>query len=101
MGRDEIIGGVIHLLRRHKDVGSVHQEPYKGDFFKFFTAAFNTGLIASPQPPVNLSADTLFSVIAERDPDVPDYKIFQIVRTFWEEWTYAWQPDQLHQKVGR
>ena len=100
MDREEIIDGVIELLRRYKDVGSIHQEPYKGDFFKLFAAAFNSGLMASPQPAGYLSADALSHVIVERDPDVAEDKIFPNVLTFWQEWTYAWQRrDQIQPKA--
>ncbi len=41
MERSEIIDGVVDLLRLHNDGlrGTIHQEPYKGDFFKLFAAA--------------------------------------------------------------
>jgi hypothetical protein len=47
---DEIVEGVITLLRQHQDNlrGSFHQEPYKGDFFKLFAAAYNVSLRGRP-----------------------------------------------------
>jgi hypothetical protein len=48
MDREEIIEGIITYLRQHKNNlrGSIHQEPYKGDFFKLFAAAFNAGYLS-------------------------------------------------------
>ena|SRR6202049_2929495 len=65
MNREEIIDHIIALLRQHEENenkvrlrGSIHQEPYKVDFFKLFAAAFNAGMMANdPQPQDYLSAE--------------------------------------------
>ena len=81
------------LLRQHKDGvrGSIHQEPYKGDFFELFAIAFNGGLITSGGQPGYLSADALADIINERAPDVTDSHAFGHLHTFWREWAYAWR----------
>ena len=105
MNREEIIDHIIALLRQHEGnenkvrlSGSIHQEPYKVDFFKLFAAAFNAGMMANdPQPQDYLSADALADILAERAPDVVDRKTFGDLHAFWQEWTYAWKhSDELH-----
>src|SRR5258708_40313553 len=95
MDREEIIQGVVDLLRLYKDVGSIHQEPYRGDFFKFFAAAFNGGLIANPTQPGYLSANALADTLAERAPEVVSGENFRNLHTFWQEWTYACRRGEL------
>lgn len=91
MDREEIIQGVVNFLRLYKDVGTIHQEPYRENVFRLFAAAFNGGLIASPAHPGYLSADALANIIAERAPEVVNSKNCHDLHTFWEEWTYAWR----------
>ena len=98
MTRDEILEGVIDLLRQHQKGmrGTIHQEPYKGDFFRFFAAAWNAGLLMNtPQPSGYLSADALADVLAERAPDVVDTERWDTtwfsLLTMWGDWTYAWR----------
>jgi hypothetical protein len=98
--RDEIVGGVITLLRQHQNNlrGSFHQEPYKGDFFRLFAAAYNGGLIDQGQPNY-LSADALTDVITARDPDVLDTKAWRDLHSAWQDWTYAWRrSDELERR---
>jgi hypothetical protein len=97
MNRDEIIENVITLLREHEESGglvklrgSIHQEPYKRDFFNLFAEAFNAGLMRDTLKGY-LSADALNDVIAERAPDVVGNKTFRELHTFWQGWTYAWE----------
>jgi hypothetical protein len=93
--RTEIVDGVIRLLRDHKNklAGSIHQDPYKSDFFKLFADAYNAGLMQQ----YRLRADALADSVAERDPDVTGDELFVTLITFWREWTYAWERhDQLH-----
>ncbi len=93
MERSEIIDGVVDLLRLHNDGlrGTIHQEPYKGDFFKLFAAAFNAGLIESPAAKAGyLSADALASALGDRAPEIPTNQTYYDLLTFWKEWTYAW-----------
>lgn len=100
MTHEEIIKGVIELLRQHKSGlrGSIHQEPYKGDFFKLFAAAFNAGLITNPGQRNYLSADALTSVIVARAPELVDDATWDNLLTFWQEWSYAWKHQNQIQK---
>ena len=92
---EKIVEEIIHLLRQHKDklCGYVGQEPYKRDFFKLFTKAFNAGFLnrESRDSEYYLSADRLTDVIASRDAAVLDSETWNNLQTFWEEWTYAWR----------
>jgi hypothetical protein len=93
----EIVDGVILLLQHHKNnlAGSIHQDPYKSDFFRLFADAYNAGLMASN----NLQADALANFIEERDPDLidlTDNSTYVNLLTFWREWTYAW--DRINQR---
>ena len=102
MERDQIIEEIAKLLRQHIDGlrGTIHQEPYKGDFFGLFAAAFNSGLIKSPGQKDYLSAEALTDVLAERAPETVDSDAFQHLRTFWNEWTYAWRRrNQAHEAI--
>src|SRR4051794_21757140 len=42
VNREEILDRIVLLLRQHNEGlrGTIHQEPYKGDFFELFAAAF-------------------------------------------------------------
>jgi hypothetical protein len=97
MNREEILVKIEELLRQHKEGlrGSIHQEPYKGDFFRLFAAAYNGGLMDSPSHSGYLSADAMIDALASRAPDLNDQKTCENLYTFWLEWTYAWR--QLHQ----
>jgi hypothetical protein len=101
MTRDEIVDGVGGFIRQHKDGlrGSIHQEPYKGDLFRFFADAFNQGLISGPSQPGYLSADALADTLGERVPEIVGSKPFQELHAMWGEWTYAWRHvDQLSRR---
>jgi hypothetical protein len=96
MNLDVIVELIIDLLRQHKDNlrGTIHQEPYKGDFFEIFALAFNAGMFESSARDDYLSAERLTSIILSRDPDVVDSTHLNTTwsnfRTFWQEWSYAW-----------
>jgi hypothetical protein len=101
MIRDQIVDGIIELLRQHQNKlrGTIHQEPYKGDFFGLFASAFNAGLLDRSQR-VYLSADALTDIIVTRAPEVVDsktpYTTWSNFRDFWREWDYAWsRTDQI------
>lgn len=74
MNGEQIINELIALLRLHATTyrsASLHQEPYKGDFFKLFAAAYNAGLMKrSPEGIPYLSADALTDILVGRAPDV-------------------------------
>lgn len=92
MSRDEIIDGVIQLLRDHKEGhrGSIHQEPYKRDFFALFAEAYNAGMMGGRSDDV-LSADALATSITERAPELVEDRTWEALYRFWLEWTYAWR----------
>jgi hypothetical protein len=95
MTRDEIVDEVIELLRQHKKGwrGSIHQDPYKSDFFALFAKAYNAGLMRHGWDDV-LFADALADCIADRAPELLDLDprgTWVNLHTFWMEWTYAWQ----------
>jgi hypothetical protein len=92
MNHDAIVEAVIDLLRHHQDGsrGSIHQEPYKGDFFKLFAAAFNAGLIESTSQADYVSADADHRCRCPR-PEVLTSATWENLRMFWQEWTYAWR----------
>lgn len=93
MDYDQIVQEIAGLLRQHMDGlrGTIHQEPYKGDFFRLFAAAFNAGLMESQGEGNYLSADALRDVLAARAPETLECKEFHELHTFWKEWTYAWK----------
>jgi hypothetical protein len=89
--KDAIVDSVTELLRGHeKDArgfsmrGSIHQEPYKGDFFRIFADSFN-------QSGKHLTADELADAVADREPELVADKTWQEMYRFWSEWTYAWK----------
>jgi hypothetical protein len=53
MTRLELVDQIIELLRRHKDgrAGSIHQDPYKSDFFRLFADAYNAGMMHRADQP--------------------------------------------------
>jgi hypothetical protein len=94
--RGEIVDQVIDLLRSHAFeargsamVGSIHQEPYKHDFFTLFAAAFNNGMMRGSGDVLN--ADALLDSIKERAPELLHGEAWRNLYTFWSEWTYAWR----------
>lgn len=93
MNREEILNKIEKLLHQHNDGirGSVHQEPYKGDLFKLFAAAFNGGLIDSTSNPDYLSTDALRVALASRSPELLNHDSWHNFYKFWSDWTYAWQ----------
>jgi hypothetical protein len=91
MTKDEIVTEVIRLLRHNKQRllgGSIHQDPYKHDFFALFAEAYNAGLMKGSQDV--LYADALKDLIVARAPELADEKGWRNLSEFWLEWTYAW-----------
>jgi hypothetical protein len=94
---NEIVDPVIELLRQHNENlrGTIHQEPYKGDFFRLFADAFNSGMMSRYHD--CLYADALRDAINERAPDMLDTKTWHELYSMWSAWTYAWQhAEKLH-----
>jgi len=97
MDRKELLDKLVELLQQHKDGsrGSIHQEPYKSDFFRLFAAAFNGGLIDSPGQSDYLSADALTDAVGGRSPELLDQESWHTLYRFWSDWTYAWRNANL------
>jgi hypothetical protein len=93
MNYEEIVESIIGLLRQHSDGlrGTIYQEPYKWDFFRLFTVAFNAGLLERTAQREYLSADALNDLLVSRSPDVLESDACKNLYTFWQEWTYAWR----------
>ena len=90
MTLDEIVDEIIRLIRTRDELGGYfQQEPYKGDFFRLFVAAFDAGLLR-PTAPKSLKLDSLISIIGARDPDVFDGETWPMFSAAWPEWDYAW-----------
>src|SRR6266404_5386183 len=72
MSIDEIVNEIIQLVRaRDTNGGHFHQEPYKGDFFRLFIAAWDAGLLKRTGPNT-LKLDSLISIVGDRDPTIFD-----------------------------
>lgn len=71
--------------------GSIHQEPYKGEFFRLFAAAFNGGLIENSAQASYLGAEALNDVVKARAPELVGNTRWTTLVMFWREWTYAWK----------
>jgi hypothetical protein len=90
MTLDEIVDEIIQLTRTRDELGGYfQQEPYKGDFFRLFVAAFDAGLL-KPTAPKSLKLDSLIDIIGVRDPDVFDGETWTMFSAAWPEWDYAW-----------
>jgi hypothetical protein len=88
MKHDKIVDQIIALLRSHdRHGGDFHQEPYKGDFFRFFVLSNEEGS--------GLKADRLHSLIAARAPELFDGKNWPLLYAAWPEWSYAWSRAKL------
>jgi hypothetical protein len=90
MSSDEIVNEIIRLIRTRDQLGGhFQQEPYKGDFFRLFVAAFDAGLLKASAPK-SLKLDSLISAISVRDPEISDGETWSIFSAAWPEWDYAW-----------
>ena len=95
MDREKIIESLLNLLKFHfKGGASVHQEPYKGEFFKLFKEAYHNRYFENGHP--ILTGDSLADVIATRW-HTGDEKDDELKRVFawkflaiWDQWRYAW-----------
>ena len=90
MMRNEILEKVILLLRQHKDGsrGSIHQEPWKADFFMIFAEAYNAGMMHGTDG--LLTADALTASVTDRAPELAEGQTWEALHRFWSDWTYAW-----------
>jgi hypothetical protein len=76
--------------------GHFHDEPYKGDFFRLFIAAWDAGLLKRTGPK-SLKLDSLISIVGDRDPAIFDGETWLMFCAAWPEWDYAWS----QAKAGR
>jgi len=99
MTKNEIVEQIIVLLRNHKEgrSGSIHQDPYKHDFFALFAEAYNAEMVGSDNV---LYADALADAIIERAPELAEGLTWQILHRFWAEWTYAWDHAGERRRAG-
>jgi hypothetical protein len=90
MSINEIVNEIIRLVRaRDTNGGHFHDEPYKGDFFRLFIAAWDAGLLKRTGPK-SLKLDSLISIIGDRDPAIFDGETWLMFCAAWPEWDYAW-----------
>src|ERR1700736_3495819 len=96
MSLDEIVNEIIRLIKTRDELGGhFQQEPYKGDFFRLFVAAFDAGLLKQ-NAPKSLKLNSLISIISARDREVFDGETWPLFSAAWPEWDYAW----AHAKRG-
>ena len=110
--RDQFLGEVLSLLRMYEGVLSIRQGSYKEDFFKVFVDAFHAKFCVATerfdvasgrmvrcknQRPL-ITPDSIWSYAKDHDwchaemtVDEKRYRNIQMVMTWWEEWTYAWE----------
>ena len=95
---EEIINRLIDKLRAHAagKLGHMQQEPYKGDLFRIFASAYNSGFMEKSAGSQYLSADSLRDLLVARAPDIIDNKVVYDFFDLWSEWRYAW--DHANQK---
>lgn len=97
MTQEEIIASLIEYFDAHLNGvrGSVHQNPYKSDFFLLFKEAYDRDYFDFSSSP-RLTGDALRDILAERwlrghyDVDEDRLKLMETVLTMWDEWRYAW-----------
>ena len=66
MSINEIVNEIIRLVRaRDTNGGHFHDEPYKGDFFRLFIAAWDAGLLKRAGPK-SLKLDSLIRIVGPR-----------------------------------
>lgn len=92
MTREEILTKLQTLLQGHKTGarGSIHQDPYKSDFFELFAAAFNCGFLEQGTHGY-LGADALGDTLSSRAPELANHAVWHDLQRSWLEWTYAWR----------
>ncbi len=91
MTSDEILDAIEEYIDQHvlNMRGSIHQDPYKSDFFRLFAAAYNGGHMSFDSNP-RLTSAGLRDALEPRIPEVLALPLAQDLLVFWQEWTYAW-----------
>jgi hypothetical protein len=108
-------------LKLYEDV-SIRQEPYKGDFFRIFADAYRSGyctpgyrpdaekmhlVLCRAQRP-QISGDVIWNraksqgwVHGGMTGREKRYDDIEMVRLWWDEWTYAWKHSGPRRKYVR
>lgn len=91
MSPSEILDAIEEYIDQHvlNMRGSIHQDPYKSDFFRLFAIAYNGGYMSFDSNP-RLTSGGLRDALEPRIPDVLALPLAQELLVFWHEWTYAW-----------
>lgn len=91
MTAEQILDAIEEYMDQHvlNVRGSIHQDPYKSDFFRLFAEAYNEGYMSLESQP-RLTAAGLGDALRLRIPDVLELPLAQELLVFWHEWTYAW-----------
>ncbi len=91
MTAEEIIDALEEYMDQHvlNYRGSIHQDPYKSDFFRLFAAAYNGGHLSVDSSP-RLTAGGLRDALEPRIPELLALPLAQELLVFWQEWSYAW-----------
>jgi len=119
---DAYLHEIMRLLKLYEEVTYIGQEPYKGDFFKVFAEAYRSGYCTlgyrydeekdrlvqcKAQRPL-ISGDAIWSfakkqgwVHAEMMGEEKRYCDIEMVRTWWDEWVYAWKHPVPRRKYVR
>ena len=99
MTNEEILSHINDCLNQHANGirGYIRQEPYLGDFFKLFAAAY-ANREADGSSASHITSDGLVAEIAgwSHDVDTPEYNqkkldLLHKLGAMWAEWDYAWQ----------
>jgi hypothetical protein len=119
---DAYLHQILELLKCYEEVTYIGQESYKGDFFKVFAEAYRNGYCAigerfdvkkghwvpcKAQRP-RISGEAIWSfaerhkwVHAEMTGEEKRYSDIQMVKTWWDEWTYAWKRPKPRRRYVR
>ena len=100
MTQEDIIQKVIDYidLQLHGVMGTIHQEPYKSEFFALFAEAYNKGFMADR----SLTADALLDILNaewfldEHGTNAERLECVEPLLFYWHAWRYAW--DRCDQK---
>lgn len=122
--REGYLRRILSLLREYENVVFIGQRPYKDDFFDIFADAFQSGfctptyrldaargkyVLCKSQRP-RISGDVIVAFVKEQgwidsEMALNETKCDDVnmVRVWWDEWTYAWtrNPPKRRYKRGR
>ena len=91
MTAENILNAIEEYMDQHvlNHRGSIHQDPYKSDFFSLFAAAYNGGHMSIDSNP-RLTSSGLRDALEPRIPELLGLPLAQELLVFWQEWNYAW-----------